>query len=190
MIIWLGFVLCLDTIPYIVLSVIWCNIKIEFMLEGNFYYIALLTATNVLGIILCPVGGKVIDTYGRKNILIFATLLFLVSPFFLAFANDIYWFLGAWAFWSVPRGISYPVLGIYLTENLPTVDRGKNFILYCAFLPIGLAISAGVACLTLEDFDAGDWRYYLTVIGIIQIFFATVTFILIEPSPRFLIFNG
>ncbi len=82
------------------------------------------------------------------------------------------------------------MLGIYLTENLPTVDRGKHFIMYCAFLPIGLATSAGVAVLCLEDFDEGDWRYYLNVIGVIQIFLAIVTFILIEPSPRFLIFNG
>jgi len=153
------------------------------------YYIILLTITNVIGIFLCPIGGKIIDHYGRKNILLFVGVVFTVSAYLTAVSPNIWLFMIFWGCWSVPRALAPPVLGIYLTENLPTKNRGKIFLCYVIFLPIGLSISSGFAYLILEDFDKGDWRFYVLCIAIYQTIVLVIAFIFTPKSPRFLIYN-
>jgi len=80
-------------------------------------------------------------------------------------------------------------LAIYLSENLPTHNRGKMFLTFTMFIPIGLAVSSFTAWVILDDFKTGDWRLYLWVLGIIHISLLTVACCWLPISPRWLIFD-
>jgi len=79
----------------------------------------------------------------------------------LSLSFNIYSFCFFFILQAVPRGLCPPALSLYLTENLPVKNRGKKFLLYVAFFPIGLAISTGVGYIILDDFDHGNWKLYL-----------------------------
>ena len=130
------------------------------------------------------------DHCGRRNILLLNAVLYTVSALLLCLSTNIMYFCFFFFVWAIPRGLNPPVLALYLTENLPSKNRGKNFLLFIFFVPIGLTIASGVAYLVLDDFTSGDWRLYLLILGVYHILCTSLAYHFLPPSPRYLIFSG
>jgi len=79
-----------------------------------------LTINNIAGVLLSPVGGKMADHCGRRNILLFNALMYTISVLLLCLSTNIIWFCFFYFLWAIPRGLNPPVLALYLTENLPS----------------------------------------------------------------------
>jgi len=58
------------------------------------------------------------------------------------------------------------------------------------FFPFGLAISSGFAWLVLDDFNNGNWKLYLYILGVYHIVTLIIAYIEMPPSPRYLIYSN
>ena len=105
---------------------------------------------------MAPIAGKLVDYCGRRVLLLVCSVMFTLCIFLLTLADNILVFCFFFCLQSIPRGIGPVILAMYVPENLPTLDRGKNALMYTMGFPLGLAISSGTAYLILEDFQTGD----------------------------------
>ncbi len=149
----------------------------------------LICVASTIRLFVAPLSGKMCDCYGRRFVLLFCGCFYTIMILLLATSTNIITFCFYYFLQSIPRGMGPIALAIYLSENLPTHNRGKMFLIFTMFIPIGLAVSSFVAWVILDDFTTGDWRLYLYVLGIIHIILLSFACWKLPISPRWLIFD-
>ena len=131
-------------------------------------------------------GGIPTEKYGRKKVLLWVGILFAVSAFGSAFANDPYVFSFFRFMGGLGIGVSSVVAPIYISEISTPKTRGTLGALYQFNIVFGILI-AFLSNYFLQGFGgANDWRWMLGVLAIPSILYTSLVFGISE-SPRWLI---
>lgn len=128
------------------------------------------------------------DRYGRKKSLIFAALLFLVSPIAAATANSVITFSLARLIGGVAIGLASVLTPIYIAEISPAAQRGLLVSMNQLALVGGILV-AYFASWAMSGMGDASWRWMVGVAAVPSLVFLLGLFAIPE-SPRWLISNG
>lgn len=165
-------------------------LKVQFALDdsGLGFTVAIATIGTILGALL---GGRSADRYGRRNLLFFIGVLYVLGSLGTAFAPShlvlvIFRFVG-----GVGVGLSSVCAPIYTAEIAPANVRGRlvGLVQFNIVLGILLAyLSNYIISLLISD-DQVAWRWMLGVMVIPSIAFLLFLFTVPE-TPRWLMAHG
>jgi sugar porter (SP) family MFS transporter len=131
-------------------------------------------------------GGIPCDRFGRKKVLFWIGVLYLLSALGSAFAPDPYIFSISRFIGGLGVGASSVAVPIYISEITPAHNRGKLVALYQFNIVFGILIAFISNYLIGSIFDAHAWRWMLGVEAIP----ATIYLLLVlgvPESPRWLV---
>ena len=146
----------------------------------GFFIMSMALWGTVLGALF---GGIPTQIWGRKKVLLWVGILFTVSAFGTALANDPYLFSFFRFIGGVGIGISSVVAPIYISEIATPTTRGRLVALYQFNIVFGILV-AFVSNYALAGFGGdNDWRWMLGVLAIPSILYTLLVFSIAE-SPR------
>jgi sugar porter (SP) family MFS transporter len=149
----------------------------------GFFIMSMALWGTVLGAIF---GGIPTEKYGRKKVLFWIGILFAVSAFGSAFAQDPYTFSFFRFIGGIGIGVSSVVAPTYISEISTSAIRGRLTAMYQFNIVFGILV-AFLSNYFLKGFDgANDWRWMLGVLAIPAIIY-TILVLRIPESPRWLI---
>lgn len=126
------------------------------------------------------------DRYGRKKVLLWIGVLFAVSAFGTAFAQDPYTFSAFRFIGGIGIGVSSVVAPTYISEISTPATRGRLGALYQFNIVFGILI-AFISNYILQGVGGvNDWRWMLGVLAVPAIIY-TVMVMGVPESPRWLI---
>lgn len=147
------------------------------------FTIAIALFGTILGALLC---GNPVEKYGRKPVLVFIAILYLLSALGCAFILNWYSFIAFRFLGGLAVGASSVAGPLYIAEISPTKWRGR-FVAFFQFnivLGIVLAYLSNYCVSGMEN----DWRIMLGIMAIPALCFA-VLLRTVPESPRWLIKN-
>ena len=172
-------------------------------LESTFNLTALGTGFNVGAILLgAAVGafmaGRLADQFGRRNVMMLAAVLFIISALGTGAANSSFIFIIARIIGGLGVGAASVLSPVYISEVTPARMRGRLSSLQQIMIIIGLtgaflanyALAATAGGSTAEfwgGYPAWRWMFWLQVIPAAIFFLALL---LIPESPRYLVVKG
>ncbi|MBC7848778.1 MAG: sugar porter family MFS transporter, partial [Chitinophagaceae bacterium] len=131
-------------------------------------------------------GGKPINKYGRKKVLLWIGILYTISAFGTAFAQDPYTFSIFRFIGGIGIGVSSVAAPTYISEISTPAYRGRLVAMYQFNIVFGILI-AFLSNYFLQGFDgANDWRWMLGVLAIPSLIY-TVMVMGVPESPRWLL---
>jgi sugar porter (SP) family MFS transporter len=133
-------------------------------------------------------GGIPTEKFGRKKVLLWVGILFAVSAFGSAFANDPYVFSFFRFIGGLGIGVSSVVAPIYISEISTPVTRGKLGALYQFNIVFGILIAFLSNYFLQGVGGVNDWRWMLGVLAVPSMIYTALVFGISE-SPRWLITN-
>lgn len=134
----------------------------------------------------CVLTGPLSDNYGRKKILIFTALLFLISSLGCALANSHVAFIIYRMIAGIAVGAASMLSPMYIAEVAPAKHRGKLGILNILAIFIGQS-AAFFSNFFLRDYGGIDnWRWMMGVMVIPSVLLFILLFFIPE-SPRWLV---
>ena len=165
-------------------AIIFINRDIYMTVNENSLLVSAIFIGSTLSILI---GGLLADLFGRKLLILFSALIFIVSVIIIVQAHNFeILFLGR-MIQGIAVGIMIIVAPLYLTESLPTELRGSGVTIFQLLLTFGILSSSIVALYFTEH--GGNWRamFYTALIPAVLMF--TTSFVLPE-SPRWLAMKG
>jgi sugar porter (SP) family MFS transporter len=149
----------------------------------GFFIMSMALWGTVLGSIFC---GMPTEKYGRKKVLLWIGVLFSISAFGSAFAQDPYTFSFFRFLGGIGIGASSVVAPTYISEISTAKTRGRLVGLYQFNIVFGILI-AFVSNYLLKGFDSvNDWRWMLGIMAVPSLIY-TVMVLSVPESPRWLI---
>ena len=172
-------------------------------LESAFNLSALGTGFNVGAILLgAAVGaftaGRLADRFGRRNMMMLAAVLFIISALGTGAANSSFIFVIARIIGGLGVGAASVLSPVYISEVTPARMRGRLSSLQQIMIIIGLtgaflanyilaATAGGSTAEFWGGYPAWRWMFWLQVVPA-GIFFLAL--LLIPESPRYLVVKG
>lgn len=149
----------------------------------------LVVSITILGAwVLALMAGGLSERYGRKSMILWASVIFTIGSAAMGLAWSKYVLLfGRWTV-GVAIGIASTVVPMYIAEVAPQKIRGSLVTVNTCFITLGQLSAAVTAGAFSYDHENG-WRWMLTlaaVPSIIQFF----GFAFMPESPRWLIRRG
>ncbi|MEO6357087.1 MAG: sugar porter family MFS transporter, partial [Ferruginibacter sp.] len=131
-------------------------------------------------------GGIPTEKYGRKKVLFWIGVLFAISAFGSALAQDPYTFSFFRFIGGIGIGVSSVVAPTYISEISTPASRGKLGAMYQFNIVFGILIAFLSNYFLQGVGGANDWRWMLGVLAIPSIIY-TVMVMGVPESPRWLI---
>jgi len=104
--------------------------------------------------------GHLSDKYGRKKIVIWATLLHISATALMAVSLSYTLFFILRFIAGMGFGMVLPVLSAWVSEEAPLEKRGRMVVLLDSFWTYGWIIASLSAYLYLPALKAANWNYY------------------------------
>jgi len=153
------------------------------------FWHGLTVSISLIGTILGAVSaGKFMNKYGRKKVLLFIAILYLLSAVGCALANVWSIFLLFRFIGGVSVGISSVVGPVFISEISPSKDRGKLTGLFQIMIVSGIFI-AYLTNFLFAGIGENAWRYMLGIMAIPSVVFY-VLLRNIPESPRWLMLQN
>jgi sugar porter (SP) family MFS transporter len=149
----------------------------------GFFIMSMALWGTVLGSIF---GGIPTEIYGRKKVLLWIGILFAVSAFGSAFAQDPYTFSFFRFMGGVGIGVSSVVAPTYISEISTAKTRGRLVALYQFNIVFGILIAFLSNYFLQGVGGSSDWRWMLGVLAVPSLIY-TVMVLGVPESPRWLI---
>jgi len=128
--------------------------------------------------------GKITDKYGRKKILIYVALLFVITSLLTAVASSYTLFVSARFLGGLAVGAASMLSPMYIVEVSPAKTRGMLVSFYQLSIVFGIVISYLINYL-LRDSGPDNWRWmFMTGVFPSALFFGLL--FLVPETPRFL----
>ena len=135
-------------------------------------------------------GGVVADRFGRRNVLLATSLIFLFATGLSALAANYLTLLIARLFVGFAIGIAAFVAPVYISEIAPASHRGKLVSLNQLAVTIGILLAFLVDVLCSKWFsDATAWRWMFAA-GIVPAVVLFIGLLFLPQSPRWLLLKG
>ena len=151
----------------------------------GFFIMSMALWGTVLGSLF---GGIPTEKYGRKKVLLWIGILFAVSAFGSALAQDPFTFSFFRFMGGVGIGVSSVVAPTYISEISTPTTRGKLGAMYQFNIVFGILI-AFLSNYFLQGFGGvNDWRWMLGVLAIPSLIYLWMV-MGVPESPRWLIAN-
>lgn len=131
-------------------------------------------------------GGIPTEKFGRKKVLFWIGILFAVSAFGSALAQDPYTFSFFRFMGGVGIGVSSVVAPTYISEISTPATRGKLGAMYQFNIVFGILVAFLSNYFLQGVGGANDWRWMLGVLAIPSIIY-TVMVMSVPESPRWLV---
>lgn len=131
-------------------------------------------------------GGIPADRFGRKKVLLWIGILFAVSAFGSALAQDPYTFSAFRFIGGIGIGVSSVVAPTYISEISTPATRGRLGALYQFNIVFGILVAFLSNYFLQGVGGANDWRWMLGVLAIPSIIY-TLMVLGVPESPRWLI---
>ncbi len=131
-------------------------------------------------------GGIPTEKYGRKKVLFWIGILFAISAFGSALAQDPYIFSFFRFIGGIGIGVSSVVAPTYISEISTPATRGKLGAMYQFNIVFGILIAFLSNYFLQGVGGANDWRWMLGVLAIPAIIY-TVMVMGVPESPRWLV---
>ena len=148
----------------------------------------IVSATILSAWIFSMVSGYLTERFGRKPVILIASVIFSVSALIMAIAwNKNILLLGRFAA-GAAIGLASMTVPVYIAEVSPIHIRGKLVTINNCFITGGQFAAAVIAGIFSFD-DTHGWRYMLGIAGIPSLI-QTICFVFLPESPRFLIRRG
>jgi MFS family permease len=139
-----------------------------------------LALASVVGLALAYPAGVLVDRYGRKIVIVPATIMSGASLLLFLFASTYAWFLVACAAWSVAMGISGAAPAAYAADTAPGGMNAAALSTYRMLADLGYVvgpIALGLAAdLAGADAALGVAALLLTVVALLFARFAPETY--------------
>ncbi len=132
--------------------------------------------------------GKPGDVFGRRRMLRFLALLFLVSALGTGLAPNLNWFVFFRFIGGLAVGGSSVLSPMYISEIAPPLFRGRLTVTFQLAIVIGILVAFFSDYLLLNT-GANNWRWMFIVEGLPAIVFFALLF-MVSKSPRWLVKNG
>lgn len=149
----------------------------------GFFIMSMALWGTVIGAIF---GGIPTEIMGRKKVLLWVGVLFAVSAFGSALANNPYLFSFFRFMGGVGIGVSSVVAPIYISEISTPKTRGRLGALYQFNIVFGILIAFLSNYFLQGVGGSNDWRWMLGVLAIPSVIYTLLVFGVSE-SPRWLI---
>ena len=163
-------------------------IKSEFSLtdSGLGTVAALLTFGCLVGALFT---GSFTEKYGRKNVMIFTAVVYIISAFGCALSESATILTILRILSGLAVGATSVVAPMYISEIAPAHNRGRlvSFNQFAITIGIVLAYIFDYLLLGLGD---DSWRYMLAVPGVFGIIFLVFLLVKFPESPRWLLAHG
>ncbi len=163
-------------------------IKGEFSLSdsGLGTVAALLTVGCLVGALFT---GSFTEKYGRKNVMIFAAVVYIISAFGCAFSESATMLTILRVLSGLAVGATSVVAPMYISEIAPAHNRGRLVSFNQFAITIGIVL-AYIFDYFLIGFGENSWRYMLAVPGVFGVFFLFFLIVKFPESPRWLLAHG
>ena len=163
-------------------------IKGEFSLSdsGLGTVAALLTVGCLVGALFT---GSFTEKYGRKNVMIFTAVVYIISAFGCAFSASATMLTILWVLSGLAVGATSVVAPMYISEIAPAHNRGRLVSFNQFAITIGIVL-AYIFDYFLIGFGENSWRYMLAVPGVFGVFFLFFLIVKFPESPRWLLAHG
>lgn len=151
----------------------------------------------ILGCLLgVMISGSLSDKYGRKPLLIVASVFFTLAAIGTGLANSIEWFIVWRIVGGVGIGVASNLSPIYIAEIAPNESRGKFVSINQLTIVVGILLAQIANWQIAEPIVEGQdllsswnvqlgWRYMFWIGGIPSVLFF-VLILMIPESPRWL----
>ncbi len=149
----------------------------------GFFIMSMALWGTVLGSVF---GGIPTDIFGRKKVLLWIGILFTISAFGSALAQDPYTFSFFRFIGGVGIGVSSVVAPTYISEISVPATRGRLVAMYQFNIVFGILIAFLSNYFLQGVGGANDWRWMLGVLAVPAIIYSVMVFFVPE-SPRWLI---
>ncbi len=163
-------------------------IKGEFSLtdSGLGTVAALLTFGCLIGALFT---GNFTEKFGRKNVMIFTAITYIVSAFGCALSESAAMLTVLRVLSGLAVGATSVVAPMYISEIAPAKNRGRLVSLNQFAITIGIVL-AYVFDYLLIGLGENSWRYMLAVPGVFGILFLIFLIVKFPESPRWLLAKG
>ncbi|MFN4974137.1 MAG: sugar porter family MFS transporter [Bacteroidota bacterium] len=149
----------------------------------GFFIMSMALWGTVVGAIF---GGIPTQLIGRKKVLLWVGILFTVSAFGTALANDPYVFSFYRFLGGLGIGVSSVAAPIYISEIATPHTRGRLVALYQFNIVFGILVAFISNYLLAGVGGVNDWRWMLGVLAVPSILYTLLVFGIAE-SPRWLL---
>ena len=149
----------------------------------GFFIMSMALWGTVLGSIF---GGIPTDKYGRKKVLLWIGILFTLSAFGSALAQDPYTFSFFRFIGGIGIGVSSVVAPTYISEISTPATRGRLVAMYQFNIVFGILIAFLSNYFLQGVGGANDWRWMLGVLAVPALIYSVMV-MYVPESPRWLI---
>ena len=151
----------------------------------------LIGAASLLGILIGAVGlGGMSDRYGRKPMFIIEMIIFVAFLMLLVLAGNFLSLIICLFGIGLALGCDYPTAHMIISENIPSVSRGRLVLGAFGFQALGALGGTAVGWLVLSivpDLSAWRWMYATAVIPALAV---TIGRFYITESANWLVDRG
>mgnify|MGYP000846044267 CR=1 FL=1 len=163
-------------------------IKSEFSLtdSGLGTVAALLTIGCLIGALFT---GSFTERYGRKNVMIFTAIMYVLSASGSALSESSAMLTVFRVLSGLAVGATSVVAPMYISEISPAAKRGMLVSLNQFAITIGIVLAYVIDFLVM-DLGPDSWRYMLAVPAFFGVFFLVFLLVSFPQSPRWLLSNN
>lgn len=175
-----------DGVELLSMSLIVPIIKIEWQISN--FWIQVLSSIFYLGMMIgAMITGKIADKKGRKNAILFASLIQLIVGVSFSLINSLFLLVVFRFIYGFVYGFSLPLTTSMVCEIFPLKFRGKCIIFTSFCISIGKVYAIFLAYMILTDFQTGNWKLLMVISSLSTIFVIIGLIFFVKESPRFLI---
>ncbi|KAM3728500.1 Proton myo-inositol cotransporter hmit-1.3 [Dirofilaria immitis] len=150
----------------------------------------IISITSGMAGIAALVAGKSSDKFGRRKVIITATMFFIAGAIICGAAFGRWTLLIGRIFLGIAIGFASMVVPVYISEAAPSRVRGKLVTIYQFMVAFGFTVANAVAA-WFAHYDPVNigWRLMLTfaaVPALVQL----IGFLFLPETPRYLINHG
>jgi len=130
--------------------------------------------------------GPIGDYYGRRFLIGASALTFIVGISMVLIANSFIWIFSARLFLGIAVGMVAVAVPLYVSEIVPSKDRGKYITFFQLLLTFGIVLAYLV---DLIFTPSGNWRAMFAVL-FIPAFILFFGILVLPETPRWLMANN
>lgn len=145
------------------------------------------SATSLGALVASLMAGTAADIVGRKPVIMFSNLLFIVGGATQCGASTVWTMIAGRFIMGLGVGIGSLIAPLYISELAPPKFRGRLVILNCLALTGGQLIAYGLGAGLTHVFNG--WRI-LVGLSLAPPTIQVVTFFFLPETPRYLITKG
>ncbi|KAL4984535.1 general substrate transporter [Aspergillus falconensis] len=145
------------------------------------------SCTSLFALMASPLAGILADRLGRKRVILFADILFIVGSFIQAATGKVWGMILGRSIVGLAVGSASLVTPLYISELAPSDARGRLVTVLSLFITGGQVVAYTVGW--LFSYIGGGWRW-MVGLGMLPAVFQLIIVVALPETPRWLVQAG